>query len=226
VGALPQSNTGRDEPPARRGRVQPLRNTANRFWRSFPAEKRPQKSALTGIFHARSWGAHAPRVLLAAPRRNGATLADNKVSVRPSSNPSARRRWEHARARVFPRGCEISGLRPFSPPGFFPILSPAEVCFCGTCGGYCSDRGIGYTLPGGIWPAARSERGGGSKRSTTSERRSCWPKDPWPCGLRRLWALASLLTPSQTAAGMLRRSRLARAQRRRNKVYPIPRSEQ
>ena len=71
------------------------------------------------------WGERTrPRVLLAAPRRNLAPTAFNTLSEKPTPNPSARRRREHAPApperlrrregagaRVLPKKREILGIR-------------------------------------------------------------------------------------------------------------------
>ena len=66
-------------------------------------------------FHTLLWGAHAPRVLLVAPRRNDAPALCNTPSGSPTPNPSARRRREHARARVLPerREARRSAAGPF-----------------------------------------------------------------------------------------------------------------
>ena len=65
---------------------------------------------LTRIFHRFVWGAHAPRVLLGAPRPKHAPTVFTTLSVPLTPKPSARRRREHAGARVLPKLCEISGL--------------------------------------------------------------------------------------------------------------------
>jgi type II secretory pathway pseudopilin PulG len=61
-------------------------------------------------FHSFFWGAHAPRVLIAAPRRNLAPWVGNALFVSPPPDPSARHRWGHAGARVLPNVCKICGL--------------------------------------------------------------------------------------------------------------------
>ena len=55
-------------------------------------------------------GAHAPRVLLAAPRRKLAPYAFTTLLVPSPPNPSARRRREHAGARVLPVTCKTLAL--------------------------------------------------------------------------------------------------------------------
>ncbi len=60
------------------------------------------RNGLGRIFHASFGGAHAPRVLLAAPRRNRSPAACYTLSSGRSPHPSARRRREHAKARVLP----------------------------------------------------------------------------------------------------------------------------
>ena len=53
------------------------------------------------------WGAHAPRVLFGAPRPKLAPTAFTTLSVPLTPKPSARRRREHAGARVLPVLCEF-----------------------------------------------------------------------------------------------------------------------
>ena len=56
------------------------------------------------------WGAHAPRVLLVAPRRNLEPSAFTTLSVSLTPNLSAGRRWQHARACLFLKICALLGL--------------------------------------------------------------------------------------------------------------------
>ena len=92
-------------------------------WQGTASPTLRPKRALARKFYTLPWGAHAPRVLLAAPRRNLAPSAFNTLSDQRTPNLSARRRREHAPApperlrrregagaRVLPKKCEISGL--------------------------------------------------------------------------------------------------------------------
>ena len=81
------------------------------------------KPALTRKFHKLFGERTRPRVPLAAPRRNLAPSAFNTLSDKRTPSPSARRRREHARARVLPMKCEISGLS-LMPFGNSPMTVP------------------------------------------------------------------------------------------------------
>ena len=72
------------------------------------------------------WGAHAPRVLLGAPRPKLAPNAFTTLSVPLTPNPTARRRREHAGARVLPGSCEIFA----SAPSFRSLLVCVMLSVC------------------------------------------------------------------------------------------------
>ena len=71
-----------------------------------------ETQALTRRFHTLVWGARAPRVLFGAPRPKLAPDAFTTLSAALTPKPSARRRREHAGARVLPKNCETSGPTP------------------------------------------------------------------------------------------------------------------
>ena len=112
-------------------------------------------SLLARSFHKLFGERTRPRVPLAAPRRNLAPSAFNTLSDKRTPSPSARRRREHARARVLPMKCEISGLGNFVDPvsphpnplpwgegALFADLSTARGC------GFVQSRSAASLSPG------------------------------------------------------------------------------
>ena len=90
------------------------------------------RSALTRKFHNLVWGARAPRVLFGALRLKLAPAAFTTLSVVLTPKPSARRRRQHAGARVLPKTCETPGLagRQENSARFWtaPVLWPFRYC--------------------------------------------------------------------------------------------------
>ena len=70
----------------------------------------PDSSSVRCPLHGFVWGAHAPRVLLEAPRLKLAPFTFTKSVARSAPKPSARRRREHAWARGLPGICEMIAL--------------------------------------------------------------------------------------------------------------------